>query len=53
MRTLVELWLKNHYKNVGCYSIFQLLLLLLLNNYQYNGNNTISSVSAADSIKAS
>ncbi len=42
----LKVWLKNHCKNTGYYSIFQLSLLLLLNNYQYNCNNTISSVSA-------
>ncbi len=41
----LQLWLKNSCKNTGYYSIFQLLLLLLLNNYQYNCNNTISSAS--------
>ncbi len=39
----LQLWLKNHCKNIRYYSIFQLSLLLLLNNYQYNCNNTISS----------
>ncbi len=43
----LQLWLKNHCKNTGYYSIFQLLLLLLLNNYQYKCNNIISSVSVA------
>ncbi len=42
----LQVWLKNCCKNTGYYSIFQLSLLLLLNNYQYNCNNTISSVSA-------
>ncbi len=41
----LQLWPNNHCKNTGYYSIFQLSLLLLLNNYQYNCNNTISSVS--------
>ncbi len=41
----MQLWLKNHCKNTEYYSIFQLLLLLFLNNYQHNCNNTISSVS--------
>ncbi len=39
----LQLWLKNHCKNTGYYSIFQLLHLMLLNNvnYEYNCNNTI------------
>ncbi len=37
----LQLWLKTYCKNIGSYSIFQLMLLLLLNNYQYNCNNTI------------
>ncbi len=42
----LQLWLINRCKKTtGYYSIFQLSLLLLLNNYQYNCNNTISSVS--------
>ncbi len=41
----LQLWLKNHCENTGYYFIFQLALLLLLNNYQYNCNNTISSMS--------
>ncbi len=41
----LKLWLNNCCKNTGYYSIFQLSLLLLLNNYQYNSSNTISSVS--------
>ncbi len=41
----LQLWLKNRCKNTGYYSTFHLSLLLLLNNYQYNYNNTISSVS--------
>ncbi len=32
---------KNRCKNTGYYFIFHLKLLLLLNNYQYNCNNTI------------
>ncbi len=44
----LHLWLKNHCKNTRYYSIFQQSLLLLLNNYQYNCNNTISSVSAVE-----
>ncbi len=40
-----QLWLKNHCKNTRYYSIFQLSLLLLFDNYQYNCNNIISSVS--------
>ncbi len=40
----LQLWLQNCCKNTEYYSIFQLSLLLLLNNYQYNCNNTISSV---------
>ncbi len=40
----LQLWLENRCKNTGHYSIFQLLLLLLLNNYQYKCNNTISSL---------
>ncbi len=36
LRTVVKQWY---------YTIFQVSLLLLLNNYQYNCNNTISSVS--------
>ncbi len=40
----LQLWLNNHCKNTGYYFIFQLSFLLLLNNYQYNCNNTISSV---------
>ncbi len=44
----LQTWLKNHKNstNTGYYSIVQLSLLLLLNNYQYNCNNTISSLSA-------
>ncbi len=41
----LQLWLQNHCKNTAFYFMFQLSLLLLLNNYQYNCNNTISSVS--------
>ncbi len=37
----LQLWLKNHCKNTGYYSIFQLALLLLLNNYYYNCNTTL------------
>ncbi len=37
----LQLWLKNHCKNTGYCSIFHLSLLLLLNNYQYNCNNTV------------
>ncbi len=44
----LQLWLTNHCKNTGYYSIFPLLLLMLLNNYQYNCNNTISSVSVVN-----
>ncbi len=44
----MQLWLKNLCKNTGYYSIFQLSLLLLLNNYQYNCNNIISSVSVGN-----
>ncbi len=43
----LQLWLKNCCKNTGYYFIFQLSLLLLLNYYQYNCNNNISSVSVA------
>ncbi len=45
----LQLWLKNCCKNAGYYFVFQLILLLLLNNYQYNCNNTISSMSAQHS----
>ncbi len=45
----LQLWHKNHCTNTGYYSIFQLLLFVLLNNNQYNCNNTISSVSAYSS----
>ncbi len=41
----LHLWLKNCCKNTEYYSIFHISLLLLLNNCQYNCNNTISSVS--------
>ncbi len=41
----LQLWLKKCCKNTEYHSIFQLALLLLLNNYQYSCNNTISSVS--------
>ncbi len=41
----LQLWLKNHCKNIAYYSIIQLTILLLLNNYEYNCNNSISSVS--------
>ncbi len=41
----LQLWLKNLCKNTRYYSIIQLSLLQLLNSYQYNCNNTISSVS--------
>ncbi len=44
----LQWWLKNRCKNTGYYSIFQLLRLLLLNNYQYNCTNTISSASEDD-----
>ncbi len=43
----LKMLLKNHCKNTGYYSIFQLWIVLLLNKYQYNCNNTISSVSVA------
>ncbi len=43
----LQLWPQNSCKNIGYYSIFQLSLLQLLNNFQYNCNNTISSVSVA------
>ncbi len=46
----LQLWLKNCCKNTGYYSIFKLSLLLLLNNYQYNCNNTISSVSVPSNM---
>ncbi len=41
----LQLELKICCKNTGYYSIFELLLLLLFNNYQYNCNITISSES--------
>ncbi len=44
-RPLVANVAYNRCTNTGFYSIFQRSLLLLLNNYQYNCNNTISSVS--------
>ncbi len=46
----LQLWLKNHCKNTGYYSTFQLLLLPFLNYYQYNCNNTICSVSVRNFI---
>ncbi len=46
----LQLWLQNHCKNTGFYSVFQLSFLLLLNYYQYNCNNTISSVSVCTSL---
>ncbi len=43
----LQLWLKNRCKNTDYYYIFQKSLLLHLNNYQHNCNNTISSMSVA------
>ncbi len=42
---VLQLWIKNRCNNTGYYSIFQPSLSLLLNNSQYNRNNTIYSVS--------
>ncbi len=43
--------LRTSVKNTVYYYIFQLSLLLLLNNYSCNCNNTISSVSVTDIAK--
>ncbi len=47
----LQLWLRvNCCKKTGYYSIFQLSLLWLLINNQYNCNNTITSVSVGPSF---
>ncbi len=43
--------IKNRCKNIGFYSIFQLSILPLLNNYRYNCD-TISSVSVVKSVES-